>query len=100
WFDPTAKLPITDAAQAAYARSPVPELPPSSFSVLGGSIYPGLNGAQTRLQTNEFMLLPRFGAAYQLSSRTVMRGGYGIYFDTLNSQTPGPDQSGFSRTTV
>src|SRR5688500_13772803 len=49
WFDPTAKLPITDAAQAAYARSPIPELAASAFSVLGGSIYPGVNGAQTKI---------------------------------------------------
>ncbi|MEX2261694.1 MAG: carboxypeptidase-like regulatory domain-containing protein [Bryobacteraceae bacterium] len=100
WFDPAAKLSITDAAQAAYARSPVPELAASEFSVLGGSIYPGVNGAGSRLQTNEFMLLPRFGAAYQVNARTVVRGGYGIYFDTLNAQNVGPDQSGFSRATV
>jgi len=100
WFDPTAKLPITDAAQAAYARSPIPELPASGFSVLGGSIYPGVNGARNSLQTGEFMFLPRFGAAYQMTPRTVIRTGYGIYFDTLNAQNVGPDQSGFSRSTV
>ena len=90
WFDPTAKLPITDAAQAAYARSPIPELPASQFSVLGGSVYPGVNGVRSALQAGEFMLLPRFGAAYQLDSKTVLRGGYGIYFDTLNAQNVGP----------
>ncbi|MFN7936376.1 MAG: carboxypeptidase-like regulatory domain-containing protein [Bryobacteraceae bacterium] len=100
WFDPTAKLPITDAAQAAYARAPVPELAASAFSVLGGSIYPGVNGARNALQSTEFMFLPRFGAAYQLNNRTVIRGGYGIYYDTLNAQNVGPDQSGFSRATV
>jgi hypothetical protein len=100
WFDPTAELSITAAAQSAYAAAPVPELSASQFSVRGGSVYPGVNGAQTRLQSNEFMLLPRFGAAYQLRSRTVLRGGYGIYFDTLNAQNVGPDQSGFSRATV
>lgn len=100
WFDPAAKLPITDAAQAAYARNPIPELPASSFSVLGGSIYPGVNGASTSLQKGELMFLPRLGVAYQINSRTVLRSGYGIYFDTLNAQNVGPDQSGFSRATV
>lgn len=100
WLDRTAKLPVTDAAQAAYARAPIPELSASSFSVLGGSIYPGVNGAQRRLQTNEFMFLPRLGVAYSLNSKTVLRGGYGIYFDTLNAQNVGPDLSGFSRATV
>ncbi|MGH9722390.1 MAG: carboxypeptidase regulatory-like domain-containing protein [Bryobacteraceae bacterium] len=100
WFDAAAKLPITDAAQAAYARAPIPELPASRFSVLGGSIYPGVGGVRNSLQAGEFMLLPRLGAAFQLDSKTVLRGGYGIYFDTLNAQTVGPDQSGFSRATV
>lgn len=100
WFDPTAKLPITDAAQAAYARDPISELAASQFSVLGGSIYPGVNGANERLQKGEMMWLPRVGLAYQLNSKTVFRGGYGIYFDTLNAQNVGPDQSGFSRATV
>lgn len=99
WFDPTAKLPITDAAQAAYARNPVPELPASAFSVMGGSVYPGVNGAQRRLQQNEFMLLPRVGVTYSWDQKTVLRGGYGIYFDTLNAQNVGLDQSGFSRAT-
>jgi hypothetical protein len=39
-------------------------------------------------------------SAYQINSRTVLRGGYGIYYDTLNAQTVGADQSGFSRTTT
>ncbi|MGH9633034.1 MAG: hypothetical protein ACRD7E_32425, partial [Bryobacteraceae bacterium] len=100
WFDETSKLPITDAAQAAYARDPVPELPMSEFEVMGGSIYPGVDGVRRSLQAGEFMLLPRFGAAYQIGSNTVLRGGYGIYYDTLNAQNTGPDQSGFSRATV
>ncbi|MBI4876182.1 MAG: TonB-dependent receptor, partial [Acidobacteria bacterium] len=99
-FDPSAELPITAAAQAAYARSPIPELAASSFTVRGGSLYPGQNGAGRRLQAAESMWLPRIGAAYQIDSRTVVRAGYGIYYDTLNAQNQGPDQSGFSRATT
>ena len=99
-FDPDATLPITALAQAAYARNPVPELGASAFAVKGGSLYPGRNGAGSRLQNAELMWLPRVGAAYQLTARTVVRGGYGLYFDTLNAQNQGPDQSGFSRTTT
>ena len=100
FFDPNATLPIGAAAQAAYARNAVPELAASSFVVKGGSIYPGRNGASDRLQGGELMWLPRVGAAYQLSGRTVLRAGYGIYRDTLNAQNQGPDQSGFSRQTI
>jgi hypothetical protein len=97
-FDPSADLPIAAAAQAAYAANPVPELAPSAFTVAGGSVYAGQNGT-ARFPDGELMWLPRAGAAYQINSRTVVRAGYGIYFDTLNAQNQAPDQTGFSRTT-
>ena len=99
-FDPAASLPITAAAQAAYARNPVPELAASAFSVLGGSAYTAVNGSGVRYPAGQLMWLPRFGAAWQLAPQTVLRGGYGVYFDTLNAQNVSPDQSGFSRTTT
>ncbi|MCW5982265.1 MAG: carboxypeptidase regulatory-like domain-containing protein [Bryobacteraceae bacterium] len=30
---------------------------------------------------------PRFGLAYRLDDKTVLRGGYGLYWDTLNSNS-------------
>jgi len=99
YFDPAAKLPIADAARAAYAASPLPELSASSFNVTGGSIYPGANGASRNLWKSALMWLPRASAAYQLNSKTVLRGGYGVFFDTLNVLNEAPDQTGFSRTT-
>jgi hypothetical protein len=99
YFDPVAKLPISEAAQSAYARSPAPERPASQFEVRGGSVYPGLGGRSRRLWQNELMWLPRMAAAYQLGSKTVLRGGYGLFYDTLNVLNIGPDQTGFSRAT-
>jgi hypothetical protein len=98
-FDPQAKLPITEAAQAAYARAPVPELAPQDFRIVGGSKYVGVGGAPRQLWGNELMWLPRAGLAYQVTPQTVLRGGYGLFFDTLNVLNEGPDQTGFSRTT-
>jgi hypothetical protein len=98
-FDPTADLPITAAAQAAYAANPVPELAASSFVVKGGSIYAGVNGAPRQPWQNELMWLPRISAAWQFSPRMILRGGYGIYFDSINVQNESLNQSGFSRTT-
>ena len=43
-FDPDARLAITDMAQAAYARNPIPQVPVSDFRVLGGSVYAGAPG--------------------------------------------------------
>jgi len=98
-FDPAASLPITAAAEAAYRAAPVAELDPVRFQVRGGSIYPGTGGASRRLWRNELMWLPRLAAAWQVSKNTVIRAGYGIYYDTLNVLNEGPDQTGFSRTT-
>jgi hypothetical protein len=98
-FDPSAQLPITAAAQTAYAAKPLAELPASQFHVVGGSLYAGSAGAPRTRTAGQFMWLPRVGAAYQLNSRTVLRAGYGIFYDTINVLNGGPDQSGYSRTT-
>ena len=98
-FDPTLALPISTAAQAAYARSPLTEVPASQFVVKGGNLYAGVNGTDRQLWRNELMWLPRLAATWQINSKTVVRGGYGIYFDTLNALNQGPDQYGYSRTT-
>lgn len=100
-FDPRATLPITQLAQAAYAKNPVPELPASAFTVIGGSVYPGVGGTTRRVEAGEWLPAPRLGAAYQINSKTVLRGGYGISFDRRDSETVGtPDQYGFSRDTI
>ena len=98
-FDPTATLPISQAAQAAYSQAPVPERGASDFVVRGGSLYPGGAGQGRRLYQNELMWLPRLSAAWQVNGRTVVRAGYGVYYDTLNVLNQGPDQTGFCRTT-
>jgi hypothetical protein len=99
YFDPAAKLPIAAGAQAAYAANPVPELAASAFTVQGGSVYAGVNGAPREPWQNELMWLPRVSAAWQFSPKMIIRGGYGIYFDSINVQNLSLSQSGFSRTT-
>jgi hypothetical protein len=99
YFDPNLPLPISAAVQEAYARSPLAELPASQFIVKGGTVYTGRNGASDRLWRNELMWLPRLSAAWQLNPKTVVRGGYGLFFDTLNVMNQAADQYGFSRAT-
>jgi hypothetical protein len=98
-FNPSAQLPIAAAAQAAYAANPVPELAANAFVVQGGSNYAGVNGAPRQPWQNQLMWLPRLGAAYQMTPKTIIRGGYGIYYDSINVQNFTLAQSGFSRTT-
>jgi hypothetical protein len=96
-FNPTASLPITALAEAAYAQNPIPELAASAFAVIGGSLYP--SASNPRYPASQVMFLPRGAIAYQITPSTVLRAGYGVYYDTLNAQTVTPNQSGFSRTT-
>ena len=99
-FDPNAKLAISDLAEAAYARAPIVQLPPADFRVRGGSIYataPGQDGTVWRPQA---LWMPRLSAAYKLGDKTVLKAGYGIYYDTLNAADFNHNNPGFSSTTT
>ncbi len=97
--DLNADLPISAAAQAAYTTAQIPELAASQFIVKGGSTYLGQNG-NTASHLSENLWLPRVGAVYQLNDKTVIRGGYGIFYDTNNVLNNDLNQLGYSRTTA
>jgi hypothetical protein len=100
-FDPEAQLAITQAAEAAYASNPLPQLPASQFRVRGGALYAGAPGGRERTWAGEHMWMPRFSAAYKLNDRTVIKGGYGLFFDTLNAADyTSINQLGYSVTTT
>ena len=44
--------------------------------------------------------MPRFSFGYKLGEKNVIKGGYGIYFDTLNARDWTPNQDGFNVTTT
>ncbi len=99
-FDPNAPLAITQLAQAAYARNPIAQLPASEFRVLGGSVYANASGASGRSWKGESMWMPRVSSAYRLGDKTVVKGGYGLFFDTLNAADyTNANQNGYSVTT-
>ena len=100
-FDPSAALAITDMAQAAYARNPIPQVAVSDFRVLGGSIYATAPGAMGLSWKGESMWMPRVSGAYTLNERTVLKGGYGLFYDTLNAgDYTGFNQLGYSSATT
>jgi len=94
--------PIEAAARANYAAStrPVPELPLADFHVRGGLTYVnqgGVGRSPLRGEKNNFM--PRFGFAFELNPKTVLRGGYGIYFGSQGVNALAAQQTGFTRLT-
>jgi carboxypeptidase family protein len=95
-FDPNATLNITNAAQAAYAANPIAERAASTFKVLGGLQFasPEHRGFWDADKNN---VQPRVGFAYALTSKTAVRGGFGIY--TVPAIISGVQQSGFSQST-
>jgi hypothetical protein len=101
-FDDKAASPIEAAAAAAYARAPIAQLPVSQFQVKGGLMFAGVNGQPRGLyQAPKRNFMPRIGFAYALGRATVLRGGYGVFFDKigLTSNVQGFNQTGFSQST-
>jgi hypothetical protein len=97
-FNFDAEIPFAAAIQAAYAKNPLPERSVSDFVIRGGTNYLGVGVPRTRTDPT-YRWLPRFGLAYSWNRGTVIRGGYGVYYDTLNVSHTTIDQSGYSRGT-
>src|SRR5262249_57124107 len=84
------------AAQAAYARAPIAEIPAAQFRTLGGLTFLGLGG-QPRGQREMYLraFMPRFGFAWQARPRMVVRGGYGIFFGLVGADFGDVNQPGY-----
>jgi len=96
-FDLSYKPPFAALAEAAYARSPIAEMPAAQFKVLGGTSYLGQPNKTFTDGTHH--LLPRFGLTYQVTPKTVLRSGYGWYYDTYNVNNDVPSMDGYSQPT-
>ncbi len=81
WFDPSAPSPI--AQQVGISN------------LSGGLRFVGVDGNPRRqldLDKNNFG--PRFGFAYNVASKTVLRGGYGIFYLPLTGDDTGQSLGG------
>lgn len=99
-FDPTATLPITSLALAAYTAKPITEKSAADFKVLGGSTYAGAGGTDRKWLDNELMWMPRLGLAYRLGNNTAIRGGYGLFYNSFNVLENSPSQLNYTRDTT
>lgn len=99
-FDFAAANPIEAQARANYAARPIAELPVADFRVRGGLTWVnqgGVGRSPFAGEKNNFM--PRLGWAYQLDPKTVLRGGYGMFFGTIGAHNSVAVQTGFSQQT-
>jgi hypothetical protein len=101
-FDPDFVPAFANEVVAAYARNPLPEVSVDAFrnNLKGGAVYAGQDGASRRGWKSQVMWLPRASAAYQVNERMVVKGGYGVYYDSLNATAIQPNQLGFSTVTT
>jgi hypothetical protein len=97
-FAAGADSPLSAAARTAYAANPIAEIPASQFQVKGGLLFAGVDGQPRGLaDLDRNNIAPRVGAAFRVTPKTVLRGGYGLFYgaSTLSGET----RLGFSAST-
>ncbi len=97
-FDRTIQNPIAAQAIANYAKNPIPQIPVSQFQVLGGLKFAG-PGNHDLWNGQKLNFLPRIGLALQLDDNTVIRTGYGIFYDTIGLNRSPVIQTGYTAST-
>jgi hypothetical protein len=100
-FDLGTPSPIEAQVRAAYtnAFNANPAnfvVPPSQFHVLGGYTFADENNRNV-WEADRSNFQPRFGASYQLTEKTVVRAGFGIFMAPFQIETP--QQIGFAGST-
>ena len=93
-MDPT--MPIGPGNPGNPATTPTALGIPSPTTLRGAEVFAGVNGA-SRYTYNPYYksIEPRFGLAFQLKRNTVLRGGYGIFYDAPRSAASGTGPVGF-----
>ncbi len=67
-------------------------------TVTGGLMYAGVNGnKETQGNPPTLKWSPRVGAVYSINPRTVVRGGYGIFWAPWNAPVPNPATSNYGQ---
>ncbi len=67
----------------------------------GGLLFAGVNGQSNRLyETPKNTFLPRFGFAYQMNAKTVIRGGVGLFAGFLGQRRGDVFPNGWQQTTT
>ncbi|MGH9144823.1 MAG: TonB-dependent receptor domain-containing protein, partial [Vicinamibacterales bacterium] len=97
-FDQTAVNPLNSMVKL------IDPVTGAQRQIMGGLVFAGVNGATT-VQGNQPAIkpAPRAGMVYSINDKTVLRGGWGLYFSPWNypaAGTTGWGQIGYSATTL
>lgn len=99
-FDYTSASPVEAQAKANYARSPIPELSPAAFQAKGGLLFANSGGTPRNFYTGESNnFMPRIGLSWMVNPKTVVRAGYGMFYDSIGVNKTSANQTGFAQNT-
>ena len=96
-FETTVRQRLTTTPVTGYDGQPIN---PANFNLKGGLLFAGKDTGSGLYQTPKNNFLPRFGAAYQLNEKTVIRGGFGLFAGFLGERRGDVIQPGYTRTTT
>ncbi len=100
-YDFVTPNPIEAQARASYALNPIQEIPSAVFRTTGGLQFVKRDGfGRSPFRGERNNLMPRVGLAYRFAADTVLRAGYGMYFDSIGVNRTIARQTGFSQATL
>ncbi len=90
----------TDRYNALTNFDPTLATTASGVSLQGGLIFPGEEGVSRSMRDNSYADFgPRFGFAYQAAPKTIVRGGFGLYFLPGTGIQVTPGRTGYEMST-
>ena len=104
-FDTSYTQPIQSIVRQRLTTTPVTgydgqPINPANFNLNGGLLFAGKDTGKGLYKTPKNNFLPRFGVAYQLNDKTVIRGGIGLFAGFLGERRGDVIQPGYTRTTT
>lgn len=99
-FDFDYTQPFQQTVRDRLIASPVAGVDGANITTKGGLLFAGKDGGSGLYTTPKNVFLPRFGLAYQLNEKTVLRGGFGLFAGFLGERRGDVIQPGYTRTTT
>ncbi len=103
-FDTSFAQPTTAQIRAAFTAADTDlngvTINPATFNVNGGLLFAGKDTGAGLYNTPKNTFLPRFGVAYRLGDKTVLRGGIGLFAGFLGERRGDVIQPGYTQPTT